>query len=237
MMNPTRPTTPTLAPTELARETLVETGRSSGRTLLLCGTVLLLLIVVAVIVGYLPRRHQRDALRSTSRELAIPTVGVVSPSTSSASVAPLLPAEIRPFTEASIYARANGFLKKWYVDLGAEVKAGQLLAEIETPELDQDLLHSRAELKQAEAALELSRTTAARWAELVKTASVSEQESAEKQADLALKTATVEAARAAVHRLEELKSFARVTAPFEGAITARRTDTGDLIRADAAKEL
>lgn len=205
--------------------------------MLIWAVVLLLLIVAAVIVGYLPRHHQQNTLRSTTRALAIPTVTAISPKPVTASVAPLLPAEIRPYTESSIYARASGFLKKWHVDLGAEVKAGQLLAEIETPELDQDLLHSKAELKQAEAALELSRTTAARWAELVKTASVSEQESAEKQADLALKTATVDAARAAVHRLEELKSFARVTAPFEGTITARRTDTGDLIRADAAKEL
>jgi membrane fusion protein (multidrug efflux system) len=112
-----------------------------------------------------------------------------------------------------------------------------LLAEIETPDLDQDLARSKAELKQSEAALELSRTTAKRWAELVKSASVSEQESAEKQADLALKTATVEASSAAVHRLEELKSFGRIIAPFDGTITARRTDIGDLVRADSGKEL
>ena len=198
---------------------------------------LVLLLIVAVIAGYIPRHGHRDTLSATTRDLAIPTVTAVSPTAAKISTAPLLPAEVRPYIESPIYARANGFLKKWYADIGTEVKSGQLLAEIDTPDLDQDLAHSRAELKQAEAALELSRTTAARWAELVKTSSVSEQESAEKQADLALKTANVEAARAGVRRLEELKSFARLTAPFDGTITSRRTDTGDLIRTDSGKEL
>jgi RND family efflux transporter MFP subunit len=159
------------------------------------------------------------------------------PTSGKTSVIPLLPAEVKAFSESPIYARASGFLKRWLVDLGGEVEAGQLLAEIDTPELNQELARFRAELKQAEASLELARTTAARWAELVKTASVSEQESAEKQADLALKSATIDAARASVRRLEELQSFARITAPFAGTITARRTDVGELIRADAGKEL
>jgi len=144
---------------------------------------------------------------------------------------------VRPFVEAPIYARASGYLKRWLVDLGGTVEAGQLLAEIDSPELNQELARARAELAQAEAALALARVTATRWADLLKTASVSEQETAEKQSDLALKSATVDGARANVHRLEELQSFERVTAPFAGVITARRTDVGELVAAAGGREL
>jgi membrane fusion protein, multidrug efflux system len=123
------------------------------------------------------------------------------------------------------------------VDIGAKVKEGDLLAEIDTPELNQELAQTRAQLTQAEAALTLAKTTAARWADLLKSASVSEQEAAEKKADLELKVATVEAARANVRRLEEMKAFGRVTAPFAGAITARGTDVGQLVNAGSGKEL
>src|SRR5208283_1433844 len=141
----------------------------------------------------------------------------------------VLPAEVRPLLEAPIYSRGNGYLKRWLVDIGAHVEAGQLLAEVDTPELDQQLEQARAQLAESEAALALAKTTADRWADLLKTSSVSEQENAEKQADNKLKTATVEADRANVHRLEQLQSFERVTAPFAGTITARNTDVGDLI--------
>ncbi len=194
-------------------------------------------IIVALLAGLLPRLFQRAALRAETRELAIPTVSVVSPAAGKAAAGLSLPAEIKAFTEAPVHARANGYLKRRLVDIGAVVEAGQLLAEIDTPELDQELARTRAELAQADAALGLARITAARWAELLKTASVSEQEAAEKQADLALKSATVEAGRANVRRLEELQSFARVTAPFAGVITARNIDLGDLISANSGREL
>jgi RND family efflux transporter MFP subunit len=144
---------------------------------------------------------------------------------------------VRPFLEAPIYARASGYLKRWLVDIGAQVKESDLLAEIDTPELNQELAQARAQLAQADAALTLAKTTAARWADLVKTASVSEQEAAEKQADFELKTANVEAARANVHRLEDLQSFESVRAPFDGVITARNTDVGQLISAASGQAL
>jgi membrane fusion protein (multidrug efflux system) len=197
----------------------------------------MVLTVLGVIAGYLPRWRQRTDLRVETRELAIPTVTVVSPIPGKATAGLVLPAEVKPLVEAPIYARANGYLKRWLVDLGAPVEAGQLLAEIDTPELNQELARARAELAQADATLELARTTAARWAELLTTASVSEQEAAEKKADLALKSATVEAARANVRRLEEMQSFARVTAPFAGTITQRKTEVGELIAASNGKEL
>jgi RND family efflux transporter MFP subunit len=149
----------------------------------------------------------------------------------------ILPAEVKPLVEAPIYARANGYLKTYLVDIGAQVKEGQTLAEIDTPELNQELAQAQAQQAQADAALALAKTTAARWADLVKTSSVSEQEAAEKEADLQLKTATVEAARANVLRLEDLRAFQTVKAPFEGIITARDTDVGQLIVAGSGHQL
>ena len=199
--------------------------------------VALAVIALALLIGLLPRWRARQALAAEARELAVPTVTVVSPVQGKPVVGISLPAEVKPYVEAPIYARASGFVKRWLVDIGDRVESGQLLAEIDTPELDQELLRARAEQAQAEAGLALAKTTATRWSELLKTASVSEQETAEKQADLALKTATVEAARANVRRLEELRSFASVAAPFAGTITARRTDVGQLITAGSAREL
>lgn len=199
--------------------------------------VALALIAAAVIVGLLPRLRARSALAAETRALAVPTVAVVSPAPGKPVTSPPLPAEVKAWIEAPIYARASGYLKRWLVDLGARVEAGQLLAEIETPELDQELERARHQLAEAEAALALSRITSARYTELLKTASVSEQETAEKQADFALKTATVQAARANVRRLEELQGFGRVTAPFAGVVAARSVDVGDLVTAGSGKEL
>lgn len=199
--------------------------------------VAVVLVAVAVIAGLLPRLRARAALSAETRELAVPTVAVVSPAPGKPVTSPPLPAEVKAWIEAPIYARASGFLKRWLVDLGARVETGQLLAEIETPELDQELERARHQLAEAEAALALSKTTADRYTELLKTASVSEQETAENQADFALKTATVQAARANVRRLEELQKFARVVAPFAGVVTARRVDVGDLVTAGSSKEL
>jgi RND family efflux transporter MFP subunit len=197
----------------------------------------LIILTIAAAAGLVPRWWARSALHGQTAQLSVATVITVTALPGRATADLTLPAEVRAYIEAPIYARANGFLKRWLVDLGAKVDAGQLLAEIDTPEINQELARSRAELSQAEAALALSRITATRWADLLKTASVSEQEAAEKQSDLALKLATVEAARANVRRLEELQSFARVTAPFPGTITVRNTDVGQLIVAGSSREL
>jgi RND family efflux transporter MFP subunit len=137
--------------------------------------------------------------------------------------------------EAPLYARVNGYLKSWKTDIGAHVKAGQLLAVIETPELDQELDQARHQLAQVEAALSMAKITAQRYADLVKTASVSEQDNAQKQADLAMSEANVAAVRANVRRLESSQSFAHVTAPFAGTITSRTVDVGQLITANATQ--
>jgi RND family efflux transporter MFP subunit len=203
----------------------------------LATAVVVVLIVMGVIAGLVPRWRQNTELGAETRELSVPTVTVVSPKPGQSGSGMPLPAEIKPWVEAPIYARANGYLKRRLVDIGSPVEAGQLLAEIDTPELNQELERARGQLAQAEAALGLSKITAARWAGLLKTASVSEQENAEKQADLKLKTATAESARAEVRRLEKLQAFARVVAPFSGTVTVRNIDTGDLIGAAGSKEL
>jgi RND family efflux transporter MFP subunit len=196
-----------------------------------------LIIVLALCAAIVPRiLHGRALMRQTA-ELALTTVVAVSPEPGKAQGAIPIPAEVEPWTDAPIYARASGYLKRWTADIGAQVKQGELLAEIETPELDQELDRTRHELSEAEASLSIATITAKRYGELVKTASVSEQETAEKQADLALKSAQVDAARSNLRRLEELKGFARVTAPFSGTITARKVDVGDLITAGGSREL
>ncbi|MGD0252563.1 MAG: efflux RND transporter periplasmic adaptor subunit [Verrucomicrobiota bacterium] len=199
--------------------------------------IVVVLIVIGLIIGLVPRWLSRHKLRAETRTDSVLTVNVISPTPSKPDLGTPLPAEVQAFIQASIHARASGYLKNWFVDIGDHVTNGQVLAEIDTPELDQQLAQTKAELDQAKAALDLAKTTADRWTELLKTASVSEQETAEKQADYILKQANVEAARANVQRLEDLKKFDRVTAPFDGTVTARNTDIGQLIAADSGPEL
>jgi RND family efflux transporter MFP subunit len=199
--------------------------------------VIVVLIVTGVGAGLIPRSRQQTELRAETLELCVPSVTIVSPKPGQSTWGLPLPAEIKPWVETPIYARANGYLKHRLVDIGTHVEAGQLLAEIDTPELDQELDRARALQAQAEAALDLAKITSARWAGLLKKAAVSDQENEEKQADLKLKAATTESARAEVRRLEKLQSFTRVTAPFAGSITARNIDSGDLIVAAGGKEL
>lgn len=192
-------------------------------------------IVVAVLIGLIPRLMERAALAVQTKKLAVPTVAVVSPKPGNAATGLMLPARIEPWMEATIYARVSGYLKSWKVDIGAPVRSGQLLAVIETPELDQELDQARHQLIQTEAASSIAKTTAARYADLIKSASVSEQDNAEKQADLAMSEANVAAARANVRRLEYTQSFARVIAPFAGTITSRTVDVGQLITANVTQ--
>jgi len=192
--------------------------------------VLAVVIVVAIVVsGILPRIHARADLDKETAEMAIPTVSVVHPKRGAPAQEVVLPANVQAYIDAPIYARTNGYLKHWYADIGAHVKAGQLLADIETPEVDQQLRQSRADLATAEANLNLSRITAVRYADLLKTDSVSKQDADNAAGDYAAKQATVQSAQANVKRLEELQAFEKIYAPFEGVITARNTDIGALI--------
>jgi RND family efflux transporter MFP subunit len=193
------------------------------------------ILIIAVLAGLFPRLRGRVTLTEATRRLAIPAVAVVSPKPESATADLMLPAQVQPWIEAPIYAQVSGYLQTWMADIGAHVQKGQLLAVIETPELDQQLDQARHQLTQAEAALSIARITAARYAEAVKTASVSEQDNAQKQADLAMSAANAASARANVRRLEYTRSFARVTAPFDGTVTARTVDVGQLINANSTQ--
>jgi RND family efflux transporter MFP subunit len=204
------------------------------------GVWILLLVVVALAVAIYAGLHDRRgadaALKRATQAAAVPTVAVTYPTASAPSDELVLPGTARAFTDAPIYARANGYLKKWYVDIGARVTQGQILAEIETPELDQQLRQARADLENARATMDMARTTADRWQTLLKRDAVSRQETDEKVSDYNAKRAVVDSNSANVKRLEDLQSFQRITAPFDGVITARNTDLGALIDAGAGAQ-
>jgi len=196
--------------------------------------IVALVIVAAVVIGgIVPRRKARAALREETAELAVPSVRVIHASRGAPATEIILPGNMQAFTDAPIYARTNGYLKKWYVDIGGHVKAGQLLAEIETPEVDQQLEQARADLNTASANLNLSQITARRYEDLKNTDSVSKQDVDNAEGDYAAKKAALASAESNVRRLEELQSFEKIYAPFDGIITARNTDIGHLINSGA----
>jgi len=196
---------------------------------LLVGAALLLLMLGALTL--LQRRSEYRTLAEETETLAMQTVGVVHPSEETGEEDLVLPGTMEAFVEAPIYARTNGYLKKWYHDIGSRVQQGELLAEIDTPEVDQQLSQSRADLATAQANAHLSEITSSRYAELLKTDGVSKQEVDNAAGDLAAKRAIVQSAEANVRRLEEMKSFQRIYAPFSGVITRRNVDIGMLINA------
>lgn len=198
---------------------------------------LLAMAAALVIVGlftFLQRRSQYDALAKETEKLAIPTVAVIHPTAEPPQEDLVLPSTLQAYTESAIYARTTGYLRKWYHDIGSHVQPGELLAEIDTPEVDQQLMQARAELNTARANEKLSEITATRYQELIKTDGVSKQEVDNAVGDYAAKVANVASAEANVHRLEELESFKHVYAPFGGVLTRRNVDIGNLINAGVA---
>ena len=190
--------------------------------------------VVLVIIGIftlLQRREQYNALAKETEKSAIPTVAVIHPTVEPSQEDLVLPSTLQAYVESPIYARTTGYVKKWYHDIGSHVQKGDLLAEIETPEVDQQLSQARADLGTMQANENLSRITATRFEELIKTDGVSKQEVDNAVGDYAARRAAVASAQANVRRLEELESFKRVYAPFSGVITRRNVDLGNLINA------
>lgn len=189
------------------------------------------IIAAVVIFGVMARRGTERTLEKETAASAIPSVNVVYPTPSTLSSEIALPGNTQAFTDTPIYSRTNGYLKSWYFDIGAHVKKGQLMATIETPEVDQQLQVAQADLKSAEANLDLANTTSTRYQNLLKTNSVSKQETDVAMSDASAKKAAVDASMANVRRLEQLQSFEKVYAPFDGIVTARNTDIGRLISA------
>jgi RND family efflux transporter MFP subunit len=196
--------------------------------------ILIAVALALAVWGILSRLSARNALGRQAAEAAIPTVVTTHAKAGPATDKLVLPGNVQAFFEAPIYARTNGYLKVWYTDIGAGVKKGQLLAEIETPEVDQQLRQAQADLATAEANSLLARTTNERWQGLLATQSVSQQDADQRAGDAAAKLATQQSAAANVARLRELESFKRVVAPFDGVVTQRNTDVGALINAGEA---
>ncbi|MBN3754741.1 efflux RND transporter periplasmic adaptor subunit [Paraburkholderia sp. Tr-20389] len=201
------------------------------RHLKLAGIAALLIAAGIVATGIASRVHAKQQMTTWSAEEAVPTVVAYTPSRDSAAQALVLPGHLSAYVNAPIYARVSGYLHAWYADIGTHVKTGQLLGEIDTPDLDQQLAQARADLRNSQANEKLAASTAKRWTEMLQQDSVSQQEADEKNSDLVAKQATVAANDANVKRLEALESFKRITAPFDGVVTARTTDVGALINA------
>jgi RND family efflux transporter MFP subunit len=195
------------------------------------GLILLVIAVVLAIWGEVSRVLAREALRKDSADATVLAVTTVTPTHNDNGEELILPGSVQAFIEAPIYARTSGYLKSWNTDIGTQVIKGQLLAEIEAPEVDQQLTQAKADLATARANESLSKSTNARWQGLLATESVSKQDADEKSGDAAAKTAAADSAAANVARLHDLESFKRVVAPFAGVITARNTDVGALINA------
>ena len=210
--------------------------RSSGP---LVGGVLLLAAALGLAFwGISTRAKSLDVVTRETKELAVPTVTVIAPERGAPQQEIVLPGTMQAFTDAAIYARTNGYLRKWYADIGTRVRAGQLLADIDTPEIDQQLEQARADLATAEANARLAQSTADRYRDLIRTDSVSKQDLDNANGSLEAKATAVTSAKAGVRRLEQLHAFGKITAPFDGVVTARNTDVGALIDSGSnAREL
>jgi RND family efflux transporter MFP subunit len=216
---------------------------SRDRTNTSRGAVVALVLVILIAVGaafwgITTRARALAVVTRETQEMAVPTVAVVAPERGAGQEEIVLPGNMHAFADAAIYARTNGYLKRWYTDIGAQVRTGQLLAEIDTPEIDHQLQQARADLATAQANARLAQTTAERYRDLMKTDSIAQQDLDNANGGLEARLAAVESARANVKRLEQLQSFKRIDAPFDGVVTARNTEIGALIDSGSnAKEL
>ena len=194
------------------------------------------LVIAGIIVasGVWVRLQASSEQTNWSVEQAVPSVNVVHPSGLGSNGVLTLPGNLQAYYTARIYARVPGYVRQWYKDIGAVVHRGDVLADIDTPELDQQIEQAKADLANAEAAQKLAETTAARWSSLLAVDAVSKQEAEEKAGDLAVKNAQVNAAKANVDRVQSMKTFARIAAPFDGVVTERATDVGALVNVGSA---
>jgi RND family efflux transporter MFP subunit len=203
------------------------------QTAVLVAVAVLAGLALLIYSGIHSRVAAESRLMKRTEEAAIPTVAVIYPKEGAPTQEITLPGNTQAYSDAPLFARTSGYLRHWYFDIGAHVQKGQLLAEIETPEVDQQLRQAQAEHDNAQANLNIAKITAARWQDLVSTGSVSQQETDQTVSNLSAVKATAESRAANVRRLEEIQSFEKIYAPFDGIITARNTDIGALIDAGA----
>jgi RND family efflux transporter MFP subunit len=204
-------------------------ARRRHRFILMSGGALLL---IALVGGFVPQFRQRQTAAADTKELAIPTVAVVSPTATTPQSGLNLPAEVKPWQEASIFARVNGYLKDWLVDIGAHVEKDQLLADIDTPDLDQQLAQARSQAVLAQRNLKQAKSTNTKWQDLYKQGVVSQLDAENMATSQGTNQANTEAFAANLRFLEQEVAFKRVTAPFAGIITVRNVNVGDLITAN-----
>jgi RND family efflux transporter MFP subunit len=215
-----------------ARSTPLElAGQSFYRAAVVCGLGLGILVSILTLWGIRTRSVASAALAKETRAAALPSVDVVHPSTGAASYEVVLPASVQGFIDSPVYARTSGYLLHWYADIGTHVKKGKLLADIQTPELDQQVQQAQSDLATAQANYQLAQITADRWQKLLLKNAVSKQESDQASSDLNARRSALSAQEANVRRLQQLQGFEKIYAPFDGVITARNTDIGDLIQA------
>ena len=223
--------------TQLAHKAPPEASRSSSArppaspTRARAAVVALLVLLVGGGFSVARRFSEHRALVRETERLAVPTVSVMKPATEPANEELVLPAQLQAYAESAIYSRTNGYVLRWYKDIGSHVKKGELLADIDTPEVDQELSQARATRQQIEAQLQLAKSSAERWANLRKTDSVSQQEADQQTSAYQQAQANHAAAEANVRRLEQLESFKHIYAPFSGVVTRRNIDIGALVNA------
>ncbi|HEY6307085.1 MAG TPA: efflux RND transporter periplasmic adaptor subunit [Candidatus Angelobacter sp.] len=225
--------------TQQSRETETQIPeRRASATSHAARAVAIALLVLLVAGGFSVARRlsEHKALAKETERLSVPAVSLIRPSAEPAHDDLVLPAQLQAYVESAIYSRTNGYLLRWYKDIGSHVKKGELLAEIDTPEVDQELSQAKATRQQILAQLELAKISADRWANLRKTDSVSQQEADQQSSAYTQAQANLAAADANVRRLEQLESFKHIYAPFSGVITRRNTDLGMLINAGSAAQ-
>jgi RND family efflux transporter MFP subunit len=216
---------------ELETDNATRTGKSGARQLARVALLVGIAAVVVLVWETVSAHYAAAKLKDVTEAEAVINVATTRPLAQAALGELILPGNVQANYEAPIYARTSGYLKRWLVDIGTKVKAGQLLGEIESPEVDQQLRQAQADLATAEANQKIAALTAQRWRDLRSTDSVSKQEADEKIASAASGDAQMQAARANVQRLRELSGFEKIVAPFDGVVTARNTDIGQLIAA------
>jgi RND family efflux transporter MFP subunit len=202
---------------------------TAPRRLKLAAIIALIIAVLILASGALSRSNASHQLSAAAANAAIPVVTIITPQTNAAPRALVLPGNIKAFYQAPIYAQVSGYLKSWTTDIGTRVQSGEVMATINTPDLDQQLVQAQADLASARADASLSASTARRWNALLAKDAVSQQDADEKNGDLAVKSATVDAARANLNRLQAEENFKRILAPFAGVVTARNVDVGALV--------
>lgn len=218
-------------PQSFRREPTSDAPERGRRKLMKWFALLALVLVVLALYELLQRRMQEHVLAQQTERMAVPIVAVIHATPIDGESELVLPGNLQSYVESPIYARTNGYLKKWYMDIGSHVNKGDLLAEIDTPEIDEQLAQARADLATADANVKLAGVTAQRYQDLLKSDSVSRQDVDNFNGDYAAKQAMVQSAAANVKRLEDMESFKRVYAPFSGVITQRNVDIGTLINA------